>query len=76
VTVPATAWEVAGVRLTDVFRDRNGELWEVVALCDQPQATFRRVRECEPEMRVSHVIGCRNMEEQFPEGPLRPVGRT
>lgn len=60
--------ELCGVALRDVYRDSNGDLWEVIALCDKPQATFRRVRD---DYQVDHVIGCLNMREQFPNGPLR-----
>jgi hypothetical protein len=61
-------YELRGVRLRDVYRDSDGDLWEVIALCDQPQATFRLVG---TDTQVEHVIGCRNMVEQFPVGPLR-----
>lgn len=61
-------YELAGVRLADVYRDRDGQLWEVISLCDKPQATFRRVHDL---AQVEHVIGCLNMQEQFPVGPLR-----
>jgi hypothetical protein len=59
-----------GVNLRDVYRDTDGFLWEVIALCDQPQATFRREKDGH---QVDHVIGCMNMRSQFPKGPLRPV---
>jgi hypothetical protein len=56
---------LAGVRLTDVYRDQNGDLWEVIGLCDQPQATFRRTKDGK---QVSHIIDCLNMKTQFPNG--------
>lgn len=60
--------EVLGVRLRDVYRDTAGELWEVVALIDQPQAVFESVR---GGVRLTSVIGCPAMREKFPAGPLR-----
>lgn len=60
--------ELAGVRLLDVYRDADGELWEVVSLCDKPLAGFRRVKDGK---QIDHVIGCLNMRTQFPGGPLR-----
>jgi hypothetical protein len=68
VTRISRDYELAGVRLMDVYRDASGDLWEVIGLCDKPQATFRRVKD---DKQVHHVIGCRNMEQQFPKGPLR-----
>lgn len=62
--------ELAGVRLGDVYRDKDGALWEVYALCDQPQASIRKVGTDENE---HHVIGCRNWESKWREGPLRAV---
>lgn len=63
-----TRRELCGVGLTDVYRDRDGDLWEVVSLCDKPIAGFRRVRDGK---QVDHVIGCLNMKEQFPNGGVR-----
>lgn len=64
-TVP----EVRGVRLGDVFRDRNGELWEVVGLCFDPTAIVRNVGTDE---REQHVVGCMNWQSKWRSGPLRP----
>lgn len=61
--------ELAGVRLGDVYRDAHGELWEVIALCDQPQAAIRRVRD---GVQEEHVIGCLNWTERCRVGPMRP----
>ncbi len=61
-------YELRGVRLRDVYRDKDGELWEVIALCDQPQVELRLVG---ADLTVSHVIGCANMQNQFPGKPLR-----
>ncbi len=60
--------EMRGVRLGDVFRDKEGALWEVVALCDQPQATVRNVTSGDKEQ---HVIGCLNWDTKWAAGPLR-----
>ncbi len=60
--------ELRGVRLRDVFRDKKGELWEVIALCDKPQATVRNVATDE---REQHVIGCLNWQEKWENGPMR-----
>lgn len=67
-----TGATLCGVSLRDVYRDANGDLWEVIGLCDRPQATFRRVSD---DRQVEHVIGCLNMRAQFPDGALREVGR-
>lgn len=66
-------FSLAGVTLRDVYRDSQGDLWEVIALTDQPQASFRRARDGE---QVAHVIGCLNMREMFPNPPLRPATST
>lgn len=62
-----------GVRLLDTYRDRNGDLWEVVGLCDEPQATVRKVATGETE---EHVIGCRNWCDKFTNGPMRSAPRV
>lgn len=59
-----------GVALGDVFRRRSSELWEVIALCDQPQATLRNVKNGEQE---SFVIGSPLMRDEFPWGPMREI---
>lgn len=60
--------EVRGVRLGDVYRDKHGDLWEVVGLATEPQATVRNVASEEKEQ---HVIGCLNWVQKWREGPLR-----
>jgi hypothetical protein len=69
--VSTVQYSLAGVSLRDVYRDKDGHLWEVIALCDQPQATFRLVSD--ESQQVEHVIGCPNMKRQFPNGPMRLV---
>lgn len=64
----AAQLELRGVRLRDVYRDKDGDLWEVVSLCDQPTAGFRRIRDGQ---QVDHVIDCLNMKTQFPKGGVR-----
>lgn len=64
-TVRSKEYELCGVRLRDVYRDRDGELWEVTSLCDKPIAGFTRVKDGK---QVDHVIGCPNMKAQFPNG--------
>lgn len=61
--------EVRGVRLADVFRDKDGELWEVVGICTDPTAIVRHVSSGEHE---HHVIGCLNWTSKWQAGPLRP----
>ena len=61
---------LCGVSLRDVYRDEHGDLWEVVSLCDRPLAGFRRAKDGK---QIDHVIGCLNMRNQFPSGPLREV---
>lgn len=60
--------EMAGVRLLDLYRDMTGNVWEVVGLCDRPQATLRNLTTGEQE---EHVIGCLNWQMKFRVGPLR-----
>lgn len=60
--------EVRGVRLQDVFRDKDGELWEVVGLCTDPTAIVSKVGSDE---REQHVIGCLNWTSKWKSGPLR-----
>lgn len=61
--------EVRGVRLGDVFRDTQGQLWEVSGLCVDPTAIVQRVGTDEKE---THVIGCLNWQSKWQSGPLRP----
>lgn len=60
--------EVNGVRLEDVYRDNNGDLWEVIGLCTEPTVEVRKVITGESE---HHVIGCLNWEGRWKAGPLR-----
>lgn len=60
--------EVRGVRLLDVYRAKDGALWEVIALCTEPQATVRKVGTDEREQLV---IGCLNWDNKWEKGPLR-----
>lgn len=64
--------EVRGVRLGDVFRDDESQLWEVVGICTEPTATVRRVVDSAKE---THVIGCLNWESKWKEGPMRAESR-
>lgn len=66
-----TGHELRGVRLGDVYRDKEGDLWEVVGLCDQPQATIRKVGPPEYQHQEQHVIGCPIWEAKWKSGPLR-----
>lgn len=71
--------ELSGVRLGDVYRDKEGNAWEVYALCDQPTASVRRLyskTETTPVGTVdheTHVIGCLNWKNKWATGPLREV---
>lgn len=60
--------EVRGVRLGDVFRDTDDELWEVTGLCTDPIAYVRKVTTGAQE---HHVIGCLNWTSKWKSGPLR-----
>lgn len=60
--------EVRGVRISDVFRDKDGELWEVVGLCTEPTAIVLNVVSGAKE---HHVIGCLNWQSKWQSGPLR-----
>lgn len=66
----AESGEVRGVRLGDVYRDQDGELWEVYSLCTEPTASVRKVS-LGVEVCETHVIGCRNWEAKWKAGPLR-----
>lgn len=69
-TLPSGPVELRGVRIRDLYRDMGDVVWEVVALCDEPTATVRRVdaRSSVPE---THVIGCLNWTTKWKSGPLR-----
>lgn len=63
--------EVLGVRLSDVYRDQDGEVWEVVGLCTEPTVVVRHVALGNTE---HHVIGCLNWRNKWQSGPLRAAG--
>lgn len=63
--------EVRGVRLGDVYRDNEGCLWEVRALCTEPTVEVVGVSPLVSGNVETHVIGCRNWESRWKEGPLR-----
>lgn len=67
-SVSAPEMEVRGVRLSDVFRDEEGDLWEVVGLCTEPTAVVRKVG---TDQKEHHVIGCLNWQSKWQAGPLR-----
>jgi hypothetical protein len=60
--------EVRGVRLRDVYRDKEGALWEVVGLCTEPTAIVQKVTSGEKQ---THVIDCLNWQSKWESGPLR-----
>lgn len=69
--------EVRGVRLGALYRDKDGELWKVIALCTEPTATVERVHPSGVQVhgvgpgqswqydRETHVIGCRNWDGKW-----------
>lgn len=75
-------YELNDVRLGDLYRDQDGDVWEVYALCDQPTASVRRLYTegayqlaahspyVNPD-NETHVIGCLNWQNKWKAGPFR-----
>ena len=61
---------VRGVSMGDVYRDRDGDLWEAIGLVTEPQAVVRRVKDGHQE---EHVIGCLNWKNKWTQR-LQPDG--
>lgn len=60
--------EVRGVRLRDLYRDADGVLWEVYALCTEPTASLRPVtptNDGQLHHSETHVIGCLNWKGRW-----------
>lgn len=55
-------YTIGGVGLRDVYTDREGNLYRVVALASDPTVEIVRVDTGE---RENHVIGCMNWRERF-----------
>lgn len=66
-------YELRGVRLSDIFRDTHGQIWEVIGLVNEPLAVVRNIETGETE---HHVIGCPNWTAKWQHGPLRPEPET
>lgn len=69
MTTELQTYELRGVRLNDVFRDNEGDLWDVVGLCAEPTVIVRNIASGKTEQ---HVIGCLNWTSKWKHGPLRP----